>query len=378
MTQDLHFGAGAAGSCLPAALRRMGAQRVFLVTGQRSFVTSGAAEALRAALRDFEVERFSHFDENPKLSDVLRAIDARRRAPFDAVVAVGGGSAIDIAKLANLLAVQEHDPIQMIRGEATPSRRGLPLISVPTTAGSGSEATHFAVVYVDGDKHSVAHPYALPDVAIVDPTLTFSLPPALTAVTGLDAFAQAVESYWCVHSTPESREDARMAIQLVLEHLARAVRSPTAESRAGMSRAAYLAGRAINVTKTTAPHAVSYPMTAFFGVPHGHAVALTLGEFLVYNSQVTETDVIDPRGAEYVRRTVGELVTMLGCRDAAEARDAIVRLLRDVGVETRLGAIGVWQHDWDLIVGHVNADRIRNNPRAVTRESIRTLLQAIG
>jgi alcohol dehydrogenase class IV len=378
MTQELHLGRGAV-RCVSAVLRRLQASRVFLVTGQASYAASGAEVALASSLAGMETCRFSDFDENPKLPDVLRGIEARRRLPFDAVVAVGGGSALDVAKLVNMLSAQDHDPLEVILGRAPMNRPGLPVIAVPTTAGSGSEATHFAVVYIGSEKYSLAHPQMLPDVAVVDPDLTFSLPPRVTAVTGLDAFAQAVESYWSVHSTPESRADSRAAIALVLEHLVPAVTSPGPWSRHAMSQAAYLAGRAINVTKTTGAHALAYPLTSFFGVPHGHAVALTLGELLVYNSYVTDADVADPRGVAHVRGAVGDLVAMLGCATAGEARLRIASLVGEVGLESRLSTLGMRQPgDLELVVRHLNAERMKNNPRVITAESAHRLLKAVA
>jgi alcohol dehydrogenase class IV len=257
-------------------------------------------------------------------------------------------------------------------------RPGLPTISIPTTAGSGAEATHFAVVYVGTVKHSVAHCHMLPTVALVDPDLTYSLPPLITAVTGLDAFAQAVESYWSVQSTPESRADASRAVRLVLEHFVTAVKAPTPQARHAMSTAAYLAGRAINRTKTTGAHAMAYPLTAMFGVPHGHAVSLTLGALLVYNSQVTDEDVADSRGAAHVREAIAELLALLGCRTPEEGRVRIAGLMREVGVATTLSELRIRRHrDIEHVVGNVNAERMGNNPRLMTDASVRTLLQSV-
>lgn len=254
---------------------------------------------------------------------------------------------------------------------------GLPVIAIPTTAGSGSEATHFAVVYIGQVKYSVASPSMLPRVAIVDPELTFSLPPDTTAVTGLDAFAQAVESYWSIHSTDASKEFSREAIRLALDHLPAAVRNPTAAARQAMSMAAHCAGRAIDMTRTTGPHALSYPLTSYLGVPHGHAVCLTLGQFFIYNSEVTERDVADPRGAAYVREAVGDLVRLMGCRDAVEARARVEAFMRELGLETRLGSLGMPRLDLvDLLVSNVNAERMANNPRALGSTELRELVHA--
>ena len=379
MTQCVLFGAGAIGR-LPRLLDRVGARRLLLVTGRSSFDRCGAADALRLALRGREVTgRFCEFSENPKIEDVVRGIELFRAAPPDAVVAVGGGSALDMAKLVNVLSQQHADPIDVVLGRTPIRSSGGPLVAVPTTSGSGSEATHFAVVYVDRAKYSVAAPALRPVAAVVDPALTASLSPALTAVTGMDAFSQAVESFWSVNSTAESKRLARRAIVLVLQHLPAAVHAPTPAARRGMCKAAHLAGRAIDVTKTTGAHAMSYPLTSYFGVPHGHAVAITLGQWLLYNSKVADRDVVDPRGAAYVRETIGELSRLLGSPDAAEAAARIEDLTASVGLATRLCRLGISRADaLDVVVPNVNVERLGNNPRAMDIAGLRTLIDAVA
>ena len=226
MTQGPVFGFAAA-SRLRRVLDRLDASRVFLVTGKRSFSASGAAAALEPAWNGRRVYRHAGFSANPRLEDVERGIAAFRSEPFEVVVAVGGGSVLDMAKLINALARLERGAAR--GGGCRPAdRRSRPaLAALPTTAGSGSEATPFAVLYVGHVKHSIAGDGMLPDVAIVDPALTLSMSPSLTAVTGMDAFSQAVESYWCIHSTERSKACARRAIALVLEHLSGAVNAPT-------------------------------------------------------------------------------------------------------------------------------------------------------
>ena len=145
---------------------------------------------------------------------------------------------------------------------------------------------------------------------------------------------------WNVHSTEESRALAGEAITLALRHLVSCVECPTPEARLGMCAASHAAGKAINLTRTTAPHALSYTMTARFGVPHGHAVALTLGQVLAFNSGVTDDDVTDPRGAAFVRGTLEHLNRLLECGDAAEALGRIEALMKSVRLETRLCDVG--------------------------------------
>ena len=375
MGQAVVFGFGATRR-LRRVLDGWQARRIFLVTGGRSFASSGAERAVTQALDGRAVERFCGFTENPKLEDVERGRAALRRGGCDAVVAVGGGSVIDVAKLVNALAGDARDGLDVVRSGKAGA--GVPLVAIPTTAGSGSEATQFAVVYVGHAKYSVGSATMRPSSALVDPGLASSMPPHLTAVTGMDALSQAVESYWCVNSTDASKQCARRAIRLVLDHLEAAVTAPSREARRAMSKAAYLAGCAINLTRTTGAHALSYPMTSHFGVPHGHAVALTLGEFFVYNSEVTDSDVSDDRGAGYVRQAMDELATLMACDSADECRQRIRRLMQAVHLPTRLSELGISRTDaLGIVAREVNAERMANNPRRMTADSIRDLIGAV-
>lgn len=344
------------------------ASRVFLVTGRDSFSLSGAQEAMDPYLANKAVVRFSDFSVNPEIRDVIRGVFQIRQGDCDIIIAVGGGSVIDMAKLIRVIAPSVHDPQDIAIGKTNVEQKGLPLIAIPTTAGSGSEGTRFAVVYVNQTKFSVDHEYVLPDYSIIDPSFTYSLPPRLTAVTGFDALCHAVESYWGVGATEESQDYASRSIRMILSALESAVNSPSPEARNTMSLAAHLAGKAINITKTTAPHALSYPLTAYFHVPHGHAVALVLGKFFVVNSRDGGVDWNGSRGKEYVQKVMCELRKMFGCVSPQECSERWYRLMAAVGLETTLGALGIChKSDIDFIIDNVNAERIANNPVLVTR-----------
>jgi alcohol dehydrogenase class IV len=358
-------------------LDRLGARRVFLVTGSASYDRSGAHEAVSAATSGREVVRFSGFGENPTLDAAKVGVAQLRDAECDAVVAIGGGSVLDMAKLVNVLSSASECPQDVIMGRARVSRRCAPLVALPTTSGSGSEATHFAVAYIDHTKYSLASPFVRPDAVIVDPALTASMSPQVTASSGMDALAQAIESHWSIGSTPQSQHYSRQAIRLAMAHLPRAVNAPSAASRRAMSKASHLAGRAIDITRTTAPHAVSYSLTSYFGVPHGHAVALTLGEFLVYNSQVTAQDTTDARGAAHVQRSIAEIVALLGCHTPQDARERLRRFMESLGLATRVQALGLATAGVrDVVLDNVNAERMSNNPRMLNRDSLGGVLAA--
>lgn len=351
---------------------------IFLVRGRDSYRSSGAESKLTLSLQEYRVVSFADFSPNAKSSDIEKGIDLFRQHHADFVLAVGGGSALDLAKGIALLADQDERAEAYIVKRATPHSRTIPLLAVPTTAGTGSEATQFAVIYVGKTKYSLAHPSLLPDYAIIDPSLTFSLAAYPTACTGMDALAQAIESYWSVHSTEESQGYAREAIRLALAHLEAAVNRPTGESRVAMARAANLAGKAINISFTTACHAISYPFTSYFNVPHGHAVALTLPEMVMYNAEVSESDCGDPRGAGYVQRTLQELTALFGVSSLQKVKAHLEELMDALHLPRQLRYLGISQEDGIMtIIQKANPERMTNNPRTVTESNLQELLHRI-
>lgn len=363
---------------LPSILEELGVRQIFLVTGNQSYFASGLEKAFLTMISPYKVIRFSDFNPNPSLPDIIRGLSLFKKNSKDVVIAAGGGTVIDMAKSIRVLSVQSGPPETYIREPRKISAKGVPLIAIPTTAGSGSEATHFAVVYIDHEKFSLAHENVYPNYAIVDPNLTFSLPRDYSAFSGMDAFSQAVESYWAVNSTQESKQYAREAISLVLNNLVKAVNHPTPDSRVAMAKAAHLAGKAINISKTTAAHALSYPFTSHFGVPHGYAVALTLGEVFTYNSQARENDCNDPRGVEYVHKAIEELLSFFDCYDHACFKEFLTRLMTAIGLETKLSSLNIeLEKHLDYFQREINLERLQNNPRSFTFERITELLKAV-
>ncbi len=366
-------------NCFPQVLAREKPKNIFLVRGKTSYRLSGAEERITFMLRDYNVASFIDFSSNAKIDDVEKGISLFRKEHCDFVISVGGGSALDIAKAIALLANHPEKAEHYVLKKAPLSTRTVPLVAIPTTAGTGSEATHFAAIYIGKQKYSLAHPSMTPDYAIVDPTLTFSLPPYVTACTGMDALAQAIESYWSIHSTAQSREYAREAISLSLEHLEHAVTKPTPEAREGMAKAAHLAGKAINISFTTACHAISYPITSYFNVPHGHAVALTLPQMAVYNAEVSGEDCLDARGAEYVKQALGNLCRLFRVSSPQGIKDRLEQLLDAIGLERALQKLGIHsEQELDFIIKNgFNPERVKNNPRRLTGSSLRTILEHI-
>lgn len=352
---------------------------IFLVTGRASYEKCGAKGIIEPMLAGYKVTHFYDFEVSPKLKDIEKGIKIFKENNCDFVIAIGGGSVMDVAKAIRLFSANDEKPEDYLKKKMDVENNGKPLVAIPTTAGSGAEATHFAVVFVDKIKYSPAYEFMQPDCAIVDPSFTMTLPKYQTACTGMDALAQGIESYWCINSTDESKQYAREAIKLAMENLRDAVNNPSEKAREAMAKAAHLGGKAINITKTTASHSISYPITSYFKVPHGHAVALTLAQMLVYNSKVTEEDVTDERGADYVKEIINEIVTILGADNVENAAEKITNLMKDIDLRTKLSELGIkTDEDIEIIIKNgFNPQRVKNNPRKLTEDALRKILADI-
>ncbi len=253
-------------------------------------------------------------------------------------------------------------------------------IALPTTSGTGSESTHFATVYNDKRKYSLSNEELMvPEIAIVDPRLTFGLPTLLTAQTGIDVLTQGVESYWANESTDVSRQFAKECIVLAMGNLQRAVHDPDPDSRSAMSKAANLSGRAINISKTTACHTISYPFYIFYSTHHGQGVSLTLPGMLRYNGKASEGDVTHPLGYAYVKQTMMEIYDMMGVKGPDEAYEKTIALMKDIGLKTRLRDIGMKSEAEieEQMMHNFSRKRLGNNPVRMGDDNIREMLHEI-
>jgi alcohol dehydrogenase len=363
-------------------------QRVLVVADPQAYELTGARERLAPMLESAEATVFSGVSPNPTLDDVQQAVSAFEATQPSAIVAIGGGSAIDLAKATSLFGAQPYSAdsnhgAPCLSIEAAWHPRAIPLVAIPTTAGTGSEATHFAVVYREGVKHSLAHPSLLPDVVVLDETLTASMPRATAAASGLDAVAQAIESMWSIRATEQSIDTAEQALRMGLRHLVAAVNTQARQARRGMLDAAYLSGKAINVSRTTAAHALSYTLSSRHGIPHGMAVAVWLGPLMRLNGRADATNVTHPGGVEHLRAVLRRIASAFDLgSDLPDAMDAAAdrweNLAREVGCPTTLGEWGVNEEaEIDHIVESVNEQRLANNPRTLSLADLRKLVRGV-
>jgi len=282
---------------------------------------------------------------------------------------------IDVAKLTALAFNNEHLPLNSSGG----FEAAIDVVAVPTTAGSGSERTPFAVSYEGTTKFSIAHETLRPVYAMVDPTLTYSLSADLTASSGLDAIAHAMESAWAAEATKESVEISISALGQGWSNLQEVVERPSPDSRREMAEASTTAGAAIAIAKTTACHALSYHLTAAYGVPHGVAVAITLGPMLVFNAGVNESNVSGERSPEEIRAVITRVCDAIGVGGPDAALSAIESKLRSLNVPTSLADLGVGGPDQlAALVESVNRERLANNPRFVSPSDLGEILEWVA
>ncbi len=320
---------------------------------------------------DEVVVTFNEFTPNPKYEEIVKGVEMFRENRCDAILAVGGGSAIDVAKCIKLYSKMEGDGIYL-KQPYTDS--GVPLIAMPTTAGTGSESTPFSVIYYKGEKQSVHHGSILPDVAVLDPDVLEGLPVYQKKCTVLDALCQAIESYWSVRSTEESKAYAKEAIEKIRDSIFEYVYENTEGSRAEIMSASNLAGRAICITSTTAPHAMSYKLTTTYGFPHGHSVAIGLPRVWKYMLSHPEK-CSDARGVEYLLETFQEIAGFLGYETAQAAAEGFEQMLYKLEIEYPKEKDT--ENKARYFADSVNVERLGNNPVALDNEALFNLYKGM-
>lgn len=303
---------------------------------------------------------FTDFTPNPLYEQVCKGVELFKQEQCELIVAVGGGSTIDVAKCIKLYCKMDNS-INYLKQDTFDS--GITLIAVPTTAGTGSESTRHAVIYYEGAKQSISHPSIVPDFAVLEPSVLKTLPVYQKKCTMLDALCQAIESWWSVSSTDKSIGYSRKAIEAIKANWEEYIFGNTDNAAEQIMQAANYAGRAINITATTAAHAMSYKITSMYQFPHGHAVAVCMPEVWGYMQEHTK-DCIDSRGEKYLETTLAQIDGMI---DLPYYRGIMEKLeMNYPKTENR-------EADLDILAASVNPVRLKNNPVALSKEVLREM-----
>ena len=358
------FGFGTV-TTLGRELAARGVRHALIVT-DRGVVGAGLlADPQSAAAAGIATTVFDQVEANPSVETVEASIACYREHGCDALVAIGGGSPMDVAKAAGIVLANGGGIRDYEGNPAAITADSPPFVCIPTTCGTGAEVTPFAVItdHARSWKMSIASPRAIPAVAIVDPALYLGLPPALIAATGMDALTHAIESYTNRLAQPFSDALDLQAIRLIGRSLRPAVANANRAAIADMAIAATLAGLGFAQNRLGIVHAISHPVTSYVGTPHGVANAILLPYVLEYNAIGCGERLHDVALA--LGATSGTPV------DPQAAISAVRRLADDVGIPRTLGAVGVAEaHVERIATDAMKSGNVPINPRRVTRDDI--------
>lgn len=333
-------------------------KKVLLVTGKGRFREHFIGR-MRKQLSNIQLSVYDNVEPNPTHENVDGGVEVIEKEGCEFLIAFGGGSVIDAAKLMACIAVNEGKAYEYAFQKKKIEKKGLPLIAIPTTAGTGSEVTPFAVISDKEKKLKVPirNRLLFPKVAVVDPELTVSMPAELTAGTGADALAHALEAVWSKKAQPITDYLALRAAKLIFENLKKACQEPeNMDAREEMSLASLLGGMAISNAWTGASHAISYPLTVHFDVPHGNACSITLPEVMEFNALRSEK--------------INRITQLYGPEKMRE-------LFKEVGLRTKLSEFGIKKEDIPLILNGVVPSTLENNIVEMKNEDIVGILNKI-
>lgn len=350
-------------------IAELGAKSVLLIKWSNAALENQAGKDMYQALSDCEVNEIVFEKSNPDISDLYELYLNKKNEKPDVIIAVGGGSVLDIAKSLAAILNNEYGDVEALRQAITNKSTGVPAcpwIGIPTTAGTGSEVTCWATIWdsAKGSKLSLEDKRNYAYAAYVDPVFTMSMPMKLVVSSALDAAAHATESYWAKAHNMVSSIYALKAISMIMTNLEALMDDPKEEYYLAMAEASMLAGRAFSNTKTTACHSISYPLTLGYGIPHGVAVSMLLPSLLCINESKIEAKE--------------QLLEAYGAKTWEEAGARIVRLLDKAGISHKLSEWKVAKEDIEAIAANCfTKGRMENNPVDLSKEDVIQILTNI-
>ena len=314
--------------------------------------------------QNINISIFSGYHPNPTYEEVVDGIKKFKDSKSKFILAIGGGSAIDVAKCIRSFATM-NDNINYLKQEI--KKNDIILCAVPTTAGTGSESTKYSVIYYEGNKQSVTSDYLIPEIVLFDISFLQKLPTNVKKTTVLDAFSHCIESIWSVNSDNKSKKYAKEALEIILDNIDGYLLNDESTYKQ-MLKASNLAGKAINITQTTAGHAMCYKLTSLYNIPHGHAAALINSELLPF--MIDNIDkCIDNRGEKYLKDTFIEIQKILKCDNMYELKNFMRNFLDKLDFYKVNISIG----DLDELTNSVNLTRLKNNPIKLEENDIRLI-----
>lgn len=341
--------------------KEIGCENLFLVVD-----SSYPFLNIRNIIEDLPIKEktiFSDFTPNPLYEEICNGVNLFKASCCNSILAVGGGSTIDVAKCIKLAVLAKEGTLSVIpplgTQELSIDGAKIPFIAIPTTAGTGSESTHNAVMYYENNKQTITNDAILPDFAILESTVLKTLPLYQKKCTMMDALCQGIESWWSVNSTNESKIYSQITVDLIMKNWRKYIFENDSEAAEKIMLASNYSGRAINITQTTAAHAFSYKITSLYKFPHGHAVAICLPHIWKY--MITHLNhCIDSRGVEYLENTFKDISLAMGCPNSIEAINLLEIMLKEMKLDNPIA--GKREEEIKVLSSSVNPIRLKNNP----------------
>ena len=346
-------------------------KKILIFCGKKSFLESGASELFKDLLKKTENKFFYKSFNYTEYQDLILSSKLVREFQPDIIIAVGGGSVLDLAKLSNVFCTLNFDKIKIKKSAFEIKKKFSKLIAIPTTAGSGAEATRHTVLYIDKNKYSIESSFILPDYIILDPDLIITAPNDISASSGIDALSQAIESLMSKRSNNESVQHSIKSLEYSSMFLEKHINQKSLDTTHKMSLAALHAGKAINISKTTAPHAISYPFTSFFGVKHGQAVSFTLCDCLNYNY----TNLKFSKAPFDLKSRFNTIFKIFKVNSKLDLIGKLNSTIKNIGLSTDIKDFNVKKKDdINLILSNINQERLANNPVKIDVDFVKAML----
>ena len=342
-------------------------KKIFVLCGKKSFVTSGAENFFKKLIIKKETKLFYKSSQYPILDELIDIINTIKVFGPDLILAIGGGAVIDYAKIANVVDVRD-DLADLITNYSYPfQKKYTKLAVIPTTAGSGAEITSNAVIYVNGIKHSFESELLLPDNFFLIPEFLLTAPHKIKASAGFDAIAQALESLVSKKSNVQSVDYASKSLRVSVNSYISFLNDPNLKNATEMSIASHLAGKAISISKTTAPHAVSYPFTSLFNISHGHAVGLFFENFFKFNY-----DNLSKSETSFdLKKRFDLIFNLFEVKNINDFNYKIMLIKKKAKLEDNLIALNIdIKKSSKKIIDGINLLRLGNNPVRISGDDI--------
>ena len=346
-------------------------KKIFILCGKKSFKKSGAQNILSSILKEKHTYFYFKLSPYPEINELKKIIYSIKEFSPDLIISIGGGSVIDYAKIAKVLEAGNNLVSDIKNSSCKIKEKNIKLLAIPTTAGAGAEVTSSAVIYINKIKYSVESEKLKPDYFFLIPDLVIGAPKKIKSSAGFDAIAQAIESLISKKSNVKSVNFAKKSLKISLKYFLEFLKKPNQKNTSAMCLAANLSGKAINISRTTAPHAVSYPFTSHYNISHGHAVSLTLNKFLVFNYKN-----IDLANCNFnLKERYNILFELTGCKNINHFDHFLSHIQKEARLEDNFAKLRInINKSYPKIIDGINMQRLSNNPIELKRKDLKKIL----